>query len=340
MRPTIKDVAKLAGVSPATVSIVLNNRPESISKETREAVHKAAAELQYRPNLLAVSLVTKKTNTIALIIPDNTNLFFGSMSNAIEMATTARNYSLIYANTNNSFDMSLHYLRLFSDQLVDGIIIAQSEFDNPESTIKFVEAIRESHPPIVLVDRVSQDSDIDYVALDQFEGGYLATTHLINLGHKVIGCVSGYSRISTMQERLRGYHFALEEAGITFDPDLVYEGELQLETGIDALPYLLGKNVTAVFAFNDMIAYGIYKESRSYNLEIPKDLSIIGFDDLAFSDIIAPPLTTMEQPINAIASAAVDRLIELINNPAQSVKESKVLRPTLKVRGSTIKNSR
>ena len=334
-RVTIRDVAKQAGVSPATVSMVLNNRPETISEATRQAVQQAAQELNYRPNQLARSLVTKKTNTIALIIPDNTNLFFAAVSNAIEDAASALKYSVVVANTKNNPDMNLHYLRLFADRMTDGIIVAQSEFADPRQTEECTRLLRSLHVPIVLVDRVFKDAALNYVGLDQFEGGYIATKHLLDLGHRQIGCATGPLTFTSLKERLEGYRSALDEAGIAFDPSLVYEGELQLDTGIRSLPYLLGKNVSAIFAFNDMIAYGIYKEIRNYDLRIPNDLSIIGFDDIIFSDIIQPPLSTVAQPIDAIADAAVSRLVELIQNPNSSCGGPQILKPLLKVKGST-----
>jgi LacI family transcriptional regulator len=315
--------------------MVLNNRPEAISELTRQAVRLAVKELNYRPNQLARSLVTKKTNTIALIIPDNTNLFFAAVSNAVEDAANALDYSVIVANTKNSPRMNAHYLRLFADRMTDGIIAAQSEFASLRETEECVRLLQNLHLPIVLVDRIFKGAALDYVGLDQFEGGYLATRHLLDLGHRRIGCATGPLTLSSLNERLEGYRSALEGAGIAYDPSLVHEGELQLASGAGALPHLLGKNVSAIFAFNDMIAYGIYKEIRNYDLRIPNDLSIIGFDDIVFSDIIQPPLTTVAQPIAAIAGAAVRRLAEIIRNPGSPRGEPQILKPLLKVRGST-----
>ncbi len=334
-RPTIKDVAELAHVSPATVSMVLNNRPESISQATREAVLKAVAELNYRPNQLARGLVTRKTGTIALIIPDNTNLFFGAVSNAVERAASAAGYSVIVANSNNSVDMNTHYLQMFADRLTDGILVTQSEFPDPLDTRRWQRMARDLHVPIVLMDRAPLDSSFDYVGMDQFECGYLATKHLLDFGHRAIGCITGPLCLGILSERLEGYRYALEEAGIGYDQALVNEGELQLSSGVNSLSCLLGKNVSAIFAFNDMIAYGIYKEIRNYNLRIPEDISVVGVDDLVFSDIIQPPLTTVVQPIDGMAAAAVARLAELIREPASPKLPPQVHKPILKVRGST-----
>ena len=339
-RPTIKDVAQRANVSPATVSMVLNKRPEAISQATREAVLKAVEELHYRPNQLARGLVTRQTGTIALIIPDNTNLFFAAVSNAIDRAADALGYSVIVANTNNSIRLSTHYLNLFADRMTDGVIVAQSEFPDPDETRRWRETAASLHSPIVLMDRAPKDAPMDYVGMDQFACGHMATKHLLDYGHTCIGCITGPLSLSILSERLDGYKFALEEAGIAVDPSLIIEGELQLASGIESLPYLLGKQVTAIFAFNDMIAYGIYKEIRNYNLRIPEDISVIGVDDILFSDIIQPPLTTVVQPIDGIAKAAVTRLVQIIKTHTQSTPIPTVLPPLLKVRGSTLRMGR
>ena len=339
MRATIKDVAKLAGVSPATVSLVLNNRPVSITPGTRQAVTQAAETLNYRPNQLAVGLVTKKTNTLGLIIPDNSNLFFAAYSNGIELAASKRGYNVIFGNTNNAYEKSLHYLEIFADRGVDGIILAQSEFPNPGETQRCLDVIRDLRVPVILIDRVFRDTPLSCVVLDHFQGGYIATKHLIDLGHRRIACVTGPMGLTSCIDRLAGYRKALEEAEIPYDPTLLYEGNLQMESGIEALPYLLGKQVTAIFAFNDVTAYGLYKEMRSYNLRIPEDISIIGFDDIYFSDIVQPPLTTVAQPLEEMAQQVVAQLVAAIEPHSREAEEQKtcVFQPILKVRGSTRK---
>lgn len=339
MRATIKDVARLAGVSTSTVSLVLNNRPVAISQQTKDAVHKAALELRYRPNQLAVGLVTKKTNTLGLIIPDNSNFFFAAYSNGIEISASRLGYNVIFGNTNNSAQKSIHYLSIFADRGVDGIILAQSEFSSPDDTRRCLDFIGDLKTPVILIDRVFKQSAMDYVVLDHYEGGYIAARHLLDLGHKRIGCITGPMELTSCIERLEGYKQALSDGGIEFDPTLLYEGNLQMDSGATALPYLLGKSVTAIFAFNDMTAYGIYKELRNYNLKIPDDLSVMGFDDIFFSDIIQPPLTTVEQPLGDMAQEVVQRLVRDIEHPAQtpSGEIGKVFHPVLKVRGSTRK---
>lgn len=335
LRATIKDVAKRAGVSASTVSLVLNNPQCAISEKTKELVLEAVEELHYRPNQLAVSLVTKKTNIIGLIIPDNSNLFHAAYSNQIEMTASNHGYTIILGIANNSVKKTINYLRNFSDRGVDGIILAQSAFRDPEDTAACLRAIGDLRVPIVLTDRVPKTLWAEAVRVNDFQGGYVAFRHLLDLGHRRIGVVTGPMYFNNCVERLEGCKHALEEAGVPFDSTLLYEGDFLITGGIGTLSYLLGKNVTAIFAFNDMIAYGIYKESRNYNLKIPDDLSVIGFDDILLSDVIYPPLTTIEYPLKDMALAVVKRLTALMQNQQLDGSQPLVFDPVLKVRGST-----
>ena len=171
------------------------------------------------------------------------------------------------------------------------------------------------------------------VVLDHKLGGYLATKHLLSLGHRRIGCVSGPANVPSAIQRLEGYKQALLEEQIPFDPDWVYTGDFRVENGSRALPYLLGQNVSAIFACNDMMALGIYRESRLYNLRIPNDLSLVGFDDIFLSDFLDPPLTTVAQPIADIGKECVKQAMLALNNEATD-GGTFVFKPVLKVRGS------
>ena len=260
MRVTIKEVAKAAGVSPATVSFIINNKPVSISTATREIVLKAIDELHYRPNQLAVSLVTNTSNTIGLILPDSTNPFFASLSHCIEELLRKHNIAVIVGNTNSDPDITRQYLQLFSDKRVDGIILAQLDFEDEQETIACQNIIRHLDIPTVYVDRVANSvGQHSIVEVDQRQIGYLATRHLLNLGHRRIGCASGSIHLTVNQQRYEGYKKALIEYGLTPDPDLLFCDSLSTNCGSKALPCLLGHNVSAIFAFNDMVAYGIYK---------------------------------------------------------------------------------
>lgn len=336
MRATIKDVAKAAGVSPSTVSFIMNEKPVPIAKDTREKVLRVAKELHYRPNQLAVSLVTSKTNTIGLILPDSNNPFFASLSNQIEIRLRHENLNVIIGNTGGDPAITRQYLHIFSDRCVDGIILAQLDFDKEEEIVKCQELMNSIDIPIVYVDRVMNDPTRLSIEVDQTKVGYLATKHLLELGHRQIGCVSGAIRMKVNTCRYEGHCMALKEYGISINPNLLFCDTMDIDCGCKALPGLLGQNVSAIFAFNDMIAYGIYKQCRSYNLSIPKDLSVVGVDDIALSDIINPPLTTVAQPISHIAEYSVNGMLKQLKNPDDK-PQSVQLQPILKVRGSTAK---
>lgn len=334
MRATIKDVAKAAGVSPATVSFIINNKPVPISEETKNKVMAAVKKLQYRPNQLAVGLVTSTTNTVGLVLPDSSNPFFATISNHIEIKLRSKNLNVIVGNTNGDPQITRQYLCIFSDRRVDGIILAQLDFENEEETQKCEELLSDIDVPVVYVDRITDNSNHYSVEVDQKLIGYLATKHLLELGHTKIGCASGPIKLKVNSSRYEGYKQALAEHGLTADPRLLFCGSLSIDCGCKALPCLLGQNVSAIFAFNDLIAYGIYKECKNYNLTIPGNLSVVGVDDIALSDIIQPPLTTVAQPIEEIAEHAVNGLLKLMQDPARQCKPSK-LTPILKVRAST-----
>lgn len=335
MKATIKDVAKKSGYSIATVSLVMNNKNVSIPQETRDKILKVADELDYRPNQLAVSMITKKTNVLGLIIPDNSNLFFADLSKAIEIAARHAGYNLIYGNSNNNSNRDIEYMKMFVDRRVDGIIYAKSNTLDRENDKDCIHFIQRSTTPIVAVDRVVENSSVSSIVLDHFQGGYLAARHLLQLGHRRIGCYTGPHNLNSSQERLSGCKFAFSELDIPFDDSLVYEGTYQIGPEHSALAYFLNKGATAIFAFNDIMAYGIYREARRANLSIPKDLSVVGFDDTFFSEIIQPSLTTIRQPIRQMGKCVVETLLKVIQKGADVEKHSYVFKPELISREST-----
>lgn len=334
MRTTIRDVARAANVSPTTVSLILNNRAASFSPDTRTRVLKLAEKMHYRPNHMAVALTSRKTNTIGLIVPDISNLFHATYCEQLEHFAKLHSYSTIVRIAPDDLEGTLRVVYDFEDRAVDGIVLTRSLFNDPEDTAACVRAIRELQTPIMLTDRVPRDLTVGAVLPNDYLGGCMATQYLINLGHRRIGCISGPSYYENCINRLQGYRDTLEKAGIPFDPSLICAGDWQISNGMEALPYLLGKNVTGVFAFNDMIAYGVYKQARNYRLKIPRDLSVIGFDDLTFSDLIEPPLTTLEYPMTRMAEAVIEGILKKIRGE-ELPDAPLIFDPVLKVRGST-----
>lgn len=226
-------------------------------------------------------------------------------------------------------------MKMFVDRRVDGIIYAKSTTLNCENDRDCIRFIQKATTPIIAVDRVVEDSSVSSIVLDHFQGGYLAARHLLQLGHTRIGCYTGPHSLNSSQERLSGCKFAFAEHNIPFDDSLVYEGTYQIGCEQSALAYFLNKGATAIFAFNDIMAYGIYREARQANLSIPKELSVVGFDDTFFSEIIQPSLTTVRQPIRQMGECVVETLLKAIQKGAGPEKHNYVFKPELIVREST-----
>ncbi len=336
MRATIRDVAKAAGVSTATVSYVMNNKMVKLSDETKARVRQAAKALNYYPNHAAVSLVTNMTNSIGLLISSATNPYLATLSNKIRLKLLDKGITLMIGYTDYNPGTAWRYLQAFQERQVDGLIMAQLDFQDSTdfAAEKCHDILEHFTAPIVSYGRnTDHKRQISVVAVDQVHVGYLATRHLLKQGHRRIGCAAGPRNLDVCALRCQGYRKALAEFGIGEDPSLICYDNFSVEGGIRSLPYLLGQEVTAIFAFNDLIAYGIYKESNNYNLSIPQDLSVVGVDDIIFSDIINPPLTSVAQPIEDIADSLVDAMLKAIQDPTDY--QSKELQPILKVRAST-----
>lgn len=334
MRTTIKDVAKAAGVSPSTVSLVMNGKDSAISEKTKNAVAQAAKALHYRPNQLAVGLATNRSNSIGLVLPDIGNPFFSELAKHIERAAMEEEYTVLVSSTDDDCKHTCNSLFFFYDRQVDGIILAQTDFQAAEETEKIFRAIEDIQIPIVLVDRVNERYSLPAVLVDQQKIGYMATQHLLEQGHRRIGCVAGPMGICSVRDRVAGYRRALRDFQVPFDESLIYHGKYDIQTGVEAVPFLLGKKVTAALCCSDTLAFGVYREMRNLHRRIPEDLSVVSVDDTVLADIIQPPLTSVSQPIPDVAAQAVSTLIRLIHHPEQSLKPIPKLEPTLKVRAS------
>lgn len=337
MAYTIKDIAKKAGVSITTVSLVLNNKEIRVSPETRARVIEVAKSFNYNPNSSARALVTKKTNTLGLIIPDISNPFFSELAKGIEAEAQEHNYSIIFCNSSEQGEKDVHNLSLLIGKQVDGLIIATSLSDSDTEHIQqFNRIIYESNIPVVAVDRIIPEKNYDYVSIDHLEGGFLATKHLLELGHKKIGCITGQLDSASARERYNGYINALGMFGVEQNQGLVYHGDYQIESGFNGAKVLIDKGVSAIFACNDMMACGAYKQARLMGKTIGQNFSIIGYDDIPLCEILEQPLTTIHQPISKMGKNACQLIIELITEPQHKKQTIKFL-PTLFVRSTTSK---
>lgn len=337
MRATINDIAREAGCSITTVSLVLNQKKNNISDQKKQEIWEAARRLNYCPNRQAAALVTKRTNTIGLIIPDNCNTFFGSISKEVEIFARQKGYSVIYGNSNNEAENDYRYIMMFLERCVDGIIIVKSASSRQEDSSRLVELLAGATVPVVVLDRAIEGLEAPTYILDNCYGGYIATRHLLELGHRRIGCYTGSMDVSSARERLEGYRRALEEFKVPFRTELLFEGNYQLGKEAQAFAQFESQQVTAVFAHNDIMAYGIYRQIQLAGKSVPDDYSVVGFDDLELSSIITPGLTSVRQPVETMSRDAIERLIGQIQGKdfGQTGRQPSVTAPTLVIREST-----
>ena len=327
---TIREVAESAGVSYATVSHVINNT-RVVSQETRERVLAAMSALNYRPNALARSLRQGKTNTMGLVLPDSANPFFAEISRSIEDEAFKKGYSVFLCNTELDTQRELFYVDVLSKKQVDGIIFVAAG-DQPDS----LDYLVWRNLPVVMIDRDVPNVVVDAVLTDHQLGGYLATRHLLELGHTRIACIAGPSSITPSAERIIGYRNALEQAGLAYDGSLVIRGDYHARSGFEITHTILQMKPrpTAIFAMNDLMALGALRAAAEAGCSIPGDLAIVGYDDLELAHFTNPPLTTIAQPKKEIGTQAVRLLIDRMSQKSRPPSRL-VLPPELIVRRST-----
>jgi LacI family transcriptional regulator len=308
---TIRDVAARAGVSPTTVSHVINaTRPVSLGVQAR--VEAAMAELGFQPNALARSLRRKRTHTVGLIVPDSANPFFAEIGRGIEDTSFANGYSVMLCNSDGDPGRELLYMDLLAQKQVDGILLVPTG-----NQVQLAATLRTRNLPVVVIDRDVPGDPLDRAHIDNVAGGYLATRHLLDLGHRIIGYIGGPPHLSPAPDRSAGYRHALEEAGILVDPQLVAGGNFRDEGGYDGAAALLALPLrpTAIFAGNDLMAIGALAAACERGVQVPEELSVVGFDDIHLARYLNPPLTTVAQPKYELGVIAAELLIARLAQP-------------------------
>jgi LacI family transcriptional regulator len=326
---TIREVASRAGVSSTTVSHVINNT-RFVSEEVRQRVQAAMDEIGYRPNELARSLRRGETKTLGLILPDSANPFFAEIGRSIEKAAFAQGYNVILCNTDGDFDRERTYVDVLLKKQVDGLVfVATGERSDSLSQILKLKV------PIVVVDRDLPDVQLDTVLSDNYQGGYLATQYLINLGHRRIACISGPSHLTPSALRVTGYKQALLNANIPIDDRLILRGDFHPQSGWQATLELLAlpDKPTAIFACNDLMAIGVLRAAAECGVQVPKELGVMGYDDIELSSYTTPALSTVRQPKVEIGQTAVRMLLERIQNK-EIPPRRELLSATVIVRGT------
>ncbi len=318
-RPRMKDVAQLAGVSTATVSHVINNT-RFVEEATKARVNQAIIELGYRPSAVARGLATQQTQTIGILISDQSNVFFGEIIRGIEDVFLPENYGLMICSTAEILEREAHYLDLLLSQRVDGIIAAAAS--QHWGAISEAERL---HTPIVFVDRAFEELEGCFVGTDNKKGAYLGVKHLIENGHQNIGILSGFDRLSTMRERLDGYLQALDEVGIQPNQEWIIPSELSVVGGRKALRELMSlpERPTAVFSNNNLLTLGALFEIKELCLRCPEEVAFVGFDDHPWAIVSDPPLTVVKQPAQEIGEIAAKMLLSQIKE--EPIEECKML---------------
>ncbi|MFB4390518.1 MULTISPECIES: LacI family DNA-binding transcriptional regulator [unclassified Pseudomonas] len=327
---TIKDVAALAGISYTTVSHVLN-KTRPVSERVRQKVEAAIAELDYVPSAVARSLKARSTATIGLLVPNSVNPYFAELARGIEDGCERNGYCVILCNSDDDPKKQRSYLRVLLEKRVDGLIVASVGEDRD-----LLESLSNVRTPMVIVDRALDGVDADLVRIDHQQGAYLATHHLLELGHRDIACIGGPIDTGVSQLRVAGFRRAMAEAGLTVAKDRVLHSDFTSPGGHAAAARLLEgeRRPTAIFAGNDMIGFGVLRAAAERNIEVPGQLSVIGFDDIELSRYIYPPLTTVGQSIRELGESAAQLLLSRIAAPLGST-EQRVVAPRIVLREST-----
>lgn len=334
MKATINDIAKMAGVSKATVSRVLNGS-KPVSDKIRFKVMKVVQETNYKPSSLARSLVSKKTHIFGIVIPDVSNPSISRLVKGIQQEANNNGYDILLCNTCDNEEKEIEYLQILDEKEVDGIVFITSRIQ--ESHKKFFENYKK---PVVSVDRKFFGLDISSINVDNYSATYNAVNYLLNLNHKRIAMIRGsLDNRSCGYDRYEGYKQALLDSNITVDEALVVEAKFKVEDGYNAMSKLLAqkKLPTAVFCSCDEMAVGAIKCAYESEFKVPDHISIIGFDDVPIASMFIPSITTIRQPVALISKKSVELLLNHLDGKVEI--QNVVLATELIVRQSTKRNS-
>lgn len=332
MQPTIRDVALRAETSVSTVSRVLTGTGP-VAEETRGRVLAAIAELGYRPNALARGLVQKRTGTIGVILPDVANPFYAEVLRGMGDVAAAHGLHLLLANAELSPAKEAEGITLFQEKQVDGVIYTSGVI-TPEHRALF----RELRRPVLLAATCDPEGEFAGVLVDSREGAALAVQHLADLGHRRIGVIHGPLADSIAgQSRLDGYREGARSRGLELDPTLMVSGDYRLDSGYQAMVQLLGQPEppTAVVAASDLMAIGAVGALLDRGLQVPAQVSVVGFDNIWMAGAVRPALTTVAQPMYDIGARSVARLVQILAEGAPSGPVTEWIEPHLVVRQSS-----
>ncbi len=327
---TIEDVAAIAGVSIATVSRAINE-PTKVADETRRKVTEAVARTGYTTNAMARSLRMRRSNMILILAPDVGDPNFSNILVGLETEASKRGYGVLIGNTQNDPTRETDYLRFINSNQADGLILLTGHLPygigEQGNTVRL--------PPMVAVNEPVSNSDVPFVGVDNFEGARIAAEHLIAQGHHRIAFIGHSTSKAVNMLREQGYRAALNGAGITIDPRLILDGDGTTESGRAATEHMFVRDVlpTAFLCVNDATALGVIISLSARKYDLPRDFSVMGFDDISFASFVTPSLTTMKQPRHKIGEGAMDLLLALLAGETPA-KNEVLLRSELIVRNS------
>jgi LacI family transcriptional regulator len=333
-RPTQVDVARLAGVSRATVSYVLNDVPDArVPDETRQRVLEAIEELGYQPDARAQALRSGSTKTIALIIPDLQNPHFCEYANGIEEAARAAGYHLLLSSTTMNDEYAVEIFRALARRRFDGLIIASSFILEAREAQATLEQVRKRGLPLVEMD---ENYGVDSVSADYSDATREVMSYLLSLGHRRMGLVYGVGNHELGQDRLQPYLEGLTAANIPIEKDLIAECGPALEDGYQASLKLLQRSPrpSALIVINDLLAMSAIRAAADLGLRVPEDLSLVGFDDISMANYLVPRLTTVTKNARAAGTKAFEVLLARIQNP-DLPRQQVHIKPRLILREST-----
>jgi LacI family transcriptional regulator len=306
------------------------NKTRPVSEEVRIKVEAAIKTLDYVPSAVARSLKAKTTATIGLLVPNSLNPYFAELARGIEDYCERNGYCVILCNSDDNPDKQRSYLRVLLEKRIDGLIVASAGGD-----AGLAEGLTGVRTPMVIVDRGLEGVNVDLVRIDHEYGAYLATRHLLELGHRDIAMIGGPAGTSVAQMRLAGYRRALQEAGVEENRERMLESDFTSTGGYNAAAILLEKSPpSAIFAGNDMIGIGVLRAAAERNVRVPSELSVIGFDDIQMSRYVYPALTTVGQSILQLGEMAAEVLLRRIATPHMAT-EQRIVTPSIVLREST-----
>ncbi len=330
MGVSIKDIAKAAGVSHTTVSRALRDDPR-ISEQTRNLVHRLAAEMGYSPSAIARGLATGKTNTVGMVVTTISDPFVAPIAQGTERKAMEAGYSLILSQSGADPDRELAAVRLLRERRVDGVIVTASRVGE-----LYTPLLSELKVPIVLINNQKGGGYLHSIYVDDFAGAKMAVGLLIDLGHRDIAYIACPERERSNRNRMNGYKAALESRGISVNERLILQlgGKDDMARGAAAVEEILSldERPTALFCYNDMTAIGALQALHESGVRVPEDISIVGFDDVPISSVVCPALTTVAQPKEEMGVKAMEMLLALIEGEE---RENVVVKPRLVVRSST-----